>query len=194
MIGRTAVLACTIVGFAACGGGGAGGSAQPPGQAESSAHEGVELTLRTSDGKLLFVGDLRGRPVLLFLFATFDGVSQAALRPLTRFVSANPNTHVVGIAQQPDPKLLIEAYVHALSPPFPVTYDPEEGIAAGETPIGEVDRIPTFVMLDALGRIVDRHDGYASERTLHHMLDRAREAVPEEAAEQLRGPPPALGN
>lgn len=193
MIRRAALLACMVVSFAACGGGGGSGSASNPRGAGSSAHEAVELTLRTSDGRLLFVGDLRGQPVLLFLFATFDGVSQAALRPVSRFVRANPNAHVVGIAQQPDPKLLIEAYVHALSPPFPITYEPEGHLAAGETPIGEVDSIPTFVMLDALGRVVDRHDGYASERSLHLMLDRAREAVPEPAAERLREPPPILG-
>ncbi|MFW6050186.1 MAG: TlpA family protein disulfide reductase [Myxococcota bacterium] len=177
-----------------CGGGQAASEGTRKARSDRPGGEPVELTLRASDGSLLFVGDLKGQPVLMFLFATFDGVCQAALRPLGRFARAHSDVHVVGVAVQPDPEQLVEAYVHALSPPFVVAHDPEERVGAGETALGPVEGVPTYVMLDALGRLVARHEGYASQRQLEHMLYRARRAVPEEAADAAGDPPPLLGN
>lgn len=194
---RAAAAAMAIVLAGGCGGG--GGATKGPEDPEPEkeplqTHESVEITLRTSEGALLFVGDLRGRPVLLFLFATFDGVSQAALQPLRRFIRAHPEVHVLGVAIQPDPQQLLDAYVHALSPPFPVAYDPEDRVEAGKTALGSIGSVPTFVMLDALGRPVERHEGFASQRTLENMLYRAQQAVPNAAAEAAGEQPPLLGN
>src|SRR5688500_10391467 len=85
--------------------------------------EPLELALRLPSGEFVDVGDLRGRPTLLFLFATFDGVSQAALRPLARFVRAHPDVHVLGVAAQPNAAPLLDAYQQALHPAFTLAYD-----------------------------------------------------------------------
>jgi hypothetical protein len=191
----SAVLALVLV--AGCGGTPAtagpssqtGHKARPP-----SDPNAVELTLRTEAGPLIFVGDMRGRPVLLFMFATFDGMSQAALTPLERFVAAHPEVQVVGVAIQPDAERLIGPYVHALSPPFPIGYDPENALEKGDTPIGKVDLIPSFVMLDALGRPVVRHVGLATVEQLERMLEMAREAVSPERAQEELAPLPLMGD
>lgn len=146
----------------------------------------VELELRTHDGVPVFVGDLRGKPVLLFLFATFDGVSQAELRPLSRFVRHHPEVHVIAIAMQPDPEELVAAWAHALAPPFTVTFDPRDRISTGTSDLGTVGTVPTFIVLDADGMEVARREGWASERQLDRMVEGLR--VTEEAA----APPPLL--
>lgn len=176
----------------ACG----GGSAETvPGRTTSEpADEPIELSLRAPDGALIELGELRGRPTLLFLFATFDGTSQAAMRPLARFMRANPSVPVVGIAAQPGAGPLLDAWAAALQPGFTVAYDPEETVSQGISPLGALDGVPTFVMLDARGQIVDRHFGFASERVLDRMLFRATRGrrippAPEQQAPPLLGEP-----
>jgi hypothetical protein len=133
----------------------------------------VELALRRPSGEWLHVGDLRGRPVLLFVFATYDGVSQAALQPLARFVRHHRDVHVIGIAAQPDAAQLLDPYERALTPPFVLTYDPEDTVATGTSALGGLDAVPTFVMLDAFGHEVERHVGFPGTRTLDRLRDRA---------------------
>ena len=165
------IVLLAIASSSACGGGSAEGAigethAEPP-------PEPLELALRTTTGEFVDVGDLRGRPTLLFLFATFDGVSQAALRPLARFVRAHPDVHVLGIAAQPNAAPLLEAYQLALSPAFTLAYDPEERITEGTSNLGDVDTVPTYIMLDADGMEVARHTGFAGENKLERLLQRA---------------------
>jgi thiol-disulfide isomerase/thioredoxin len=192
-----AITCCALLG-AGCGGnarapeGTTAAEAKPRPPSEPDA---VELTLRTAEGPLVFVGDLRGRPVLLFMFATFDALSQAALLPLEQFVQAYPDdVQVLGIAIEPDAERLIQHYMSALSPPFPVAYDPEGALDKGDTPIGKVDVIPSYVMLDAVGRPVARHVGLARLGDLQQMLRMAEEAVPPDRAKREREPPPLMGN
>lgn len=151
----------------------------------------VELELRTPEGVPIFLGDLRGKPVLLFVFATWDGVSQASLRPLSRFVRAHPDVHVIGVAMQPDAEQLLDAWAYALSPPFTVAFDPRERLSTGTSDLGVIDTIPTYILLDIEGFEVERHVGYAGERKLDRMLYRAGERVrPRSAGE----PPPLVSD
>jgi hypothetical protein len=124
----------------------------------------VELELRATDGAFVAIGDLRGRATVVYCFATYDGVSQAAVRPLSRFVRHHPEVNVVAIATQPNPQIFAEAWQAALSPPFLVTFDPEERI---------ISAVPTYILLDANGVEVDRHVGFASQNRLEGMLAQA---------------------
>src|SRR5687768_16814705 len=187
---RRALLPIVMVAIAsgACGGGSTEGAigethAEPPA-------EPLELALRTPTGEFVDIGDLRGRPTLLFLFATFDGVSQAALRPLARFVRAHPDVHVLGIAAQPNAAPLLEAYRLALAPSFTLTYDPEERITEGTSNLGDVDTVPTYIMLDADGMEVARHTGFAGENKLERLLLSAQPAGGTAPGERA---PPLLG-
>jgi hypothetical protein len=130
----------------------------------------IELTLRRADGVFLEVGELRGQVVLLFVLATFDAMSQMALTPLRAIAEAYPETAIVGVAAQPSARLLVEAYESALEPPFPITYDPQERVAEGESMLGEIEGVPTFIVLDRRGREVARHVGFADEARLAELL------------------------
>ena len=133
----------------------------------------LEMTLRTPAGDWIHLGDLRGQPVLLFVFATWDGVSQAALQPVSRFARAYEDVHVLGVAAQPDAATLVDAYEHALEPPFPMTYDPEQNVHEGTSPLGVIHVVPTLIMLDARGLEVGRHVGFPNTNTLPNLRERA---------------------
>ena len=130
----------------------------------------IELALRRTDGTFLDVGELRGHIVVLLVLATFDGPSQMTLRPLGHLVETIPDIEVIGIAAQPSARLLVDAYEHALQPPFPITYDPEETVAAGSSALGPIEAIPTVVVLDRDGVEVGRHTGYCDDACLGELL------------------------
>lgn len=167
---------------AACGGGEAssGASSETPigmsgpqtgGDGRPAASEGsVELTLRRADGTFIEVGEQRGHAVLLLVFATFDATSQMVLTPLRSVVERHPELVVIGIAAQPSARLLVDAYEHALSPPFPITYDPHQTVAEGESALGVIDGIPTLIVLDGRGVEVARHTGFADEAQIEALL------------------------
>lgn len=134
------------------------------------ARGAIELTLRRADGTFIEVGELRGRVVLLFVLATFDTTSQMALTPLRAVAEAYPDTAIVGVAAEPSARVLVEAYESALEPPFPITYDPNETVAEGESMLGEIEGVPTFIVLDRRGREVARHAGFADEARLAELL------------------------
>jgi len=171
-LGRAAALVTIALAAlgAACGGSSADSEGAVGVSTAQAAQAPIELALRTSQGTFVDVGDLRGKPVVLFLFATFDGMSQAALRPLSRFYRQHPEVHVIGIAVQPNPQMLLDPYVSALAVPFTVTYDPEERILPGTSMLGRVRVVPTYIVLDAHGFIRARHQGFASESKLERLL------------------------
>src|SRR5690606_26323270 len=99
-----------------------------------------------------------------------DAMSQMALTPLRHIAEDYPDVAIVGIAAQPSARLLVEAYELALEPPFPIAYDPEERVAEGESTLGEIEGVPTFIVLDRRGREVARHLGFADEARLRELL------------------------
>lgn len=159
--------------LAACGGSHRPGSTGRSGP-EPRVEGAIELALRLPDGRFVDVGDLRGHVVLLFVFATFDANSQAALHPLREIAEQSPDVRILGIAAQPSARLLVDAYVYALNPPFPVTYDPEERVPIGESMLGPIEAIPTFIVLDARGVPAGRHVGYADADQLRELIAAAR--------------------
>jgi len=116
---------------------------------ETAKGERLDLGLRLSDGRWLELADLRGTPVLLFVFATFDAVSQASLKSLRPFVPQHPEVIVVGIAAQPRATQLVEAWAYALDPPFVVGADPYGRVENGETMLGKIETVPTYILYGA---------------------------------------------
>ncbi|MCB9709168.1 MAG: hypothetical protein H6714_10310 [Myxococcales bacterium] len=113
---------------------------------------------------------MRGRSVLLLVFATYDPNSQLALNALTQFADTHPKQLIVAIAVQPMPERILPAFEHALNPTFLLAYDPSESILAGTSGLGEVKVVPYYVLLDAEGRIADRRYGAMSPEALDHLV------------------------
>lgn len=130
----------------------------------------LDLGIRLSDGRWLELADLRGTPVLLFVFATFDAASQASLKSLRPFVPQHPELIVVGVAAQPRAAPLVEAWAYALDPPFVVGADPYGNVENGESVLGKIEQVPTYVLYNAEGYEIDRTSGLLSEGDLAELV------------------------
>lgn len=131
----------------------------------------VTLVLRTADGEPLPLPALRGQRVLLFIFTTYDDVSQLALTALEQFLLGRPKLRVVGVAVQPDPERLLRLYRDSLDVSFELAFDPNNGIVAGGSELGEIETIPTYIVLDTRGRIVARYTGALEGDDLRELVD-----------------------
>ncbi len=140
----------------------------PParGDSGSAASAPVELTLTGADGHPLELAALRGRPLLLFVFTTFDQTCQLALTPLESFLRSRPKLRALGIAVQPNPEQLLPLYREALAVSFPLAYEPHNRVLTDTTPLGHIDTVPTYLLLDASGRLIARHVGALDQAAL----------------------------
>jgi hypothetical protein len=129
----------------------------------------IELSLRTTDGQIVELADQRGSPVLLFLFATYDGASLATVRHVARFAREARDTVVLAVALQPNAETFATAFAETQTPPYTVVWDPRNAILRGVTDLGIVEAIPTLIMIDAHGFECARHVGYANDRALWSM-------------------------
>jgi hypothetical protein len=136
----------------------------------------LHMALVDADGEPLHLSELRGRPLLVFIFTTFDEVCQLALLPLSQAPARHPQLQLLGVAAQPDPQRLLPLYRDALAVEFPLAYDPAQRVVAGDSPLGPLDTVPAYVLLDAGGRVVARHvgalDGAGLDELLSALADR----------------------
>jgi peroxiredoxin len=139
----------------------------------AASKEPLDLTLSRANGTTVELAALSGRPTLLFLFATYDTDSQFALGPLVQFLESEPRLQVIGVALQPDAKSFLDMYQSSLGVPFALFYDPGNRLLRGQTALGRVAAVPTFVALDAEGHVRAQHLGVASADQLRELADSA---------------------
>jgi len=130
----------------------------------------LDLGLRLTDGRWVELAELRGTPVLLFVFATFDAVSQASLKSLRPFVPQHPELIVIGVAAQPRAGQLVEAWDYALDPPFVLGTNPYGRVENGDSMLGKIETVPTYILYDADGYEIDRTSGLLSEGDLARLV------------------------
>jgi len=159
-------LGCTVTSGCARGSSGARETTQ-----QTAKGERLDLGLRLTDGRWLELADLRGTPILLFVFATFDAVSQASLKSLRPFVPQHPEVIVIGVAAQPRAEQLVQAWEYALDPPFVVGADPYGRVENGQSTLGKIEAVPTYILYDASGYEVDRIVGLVTEGDLAQLVE-----------------------
>lgn len=158
------IQACVAILVVGCGGPAATtGYGHAPAE---SAPAPFDIPLLTPDGAALELSELHGRTVLLFLFATFDLPSQAALQPLSEVATEHPEMTVVGIALQPNARELLEIFGTTLDIDFPLAYETENLLLRGLTDVGQIDGVPTYVLLDHNGIVTRKAMGPMSTHAL----------------------------
>ncbi|HMI91002.1 MAG TPA: TlpA disulfide reductase family protein [Polyangiales bacterium] len=165
---RPLLLALMIASGAATGCAGATaegtGSQEPP----------VVLELTDVSGRHFGVQDFRGKPLLLFVFATYDSASQIAMLTLERFATQNRDVAVIGVAAQPQAARLLPLHRDTLNIRIPLAYDEHEVLISGHSALGPVEVIPNYVLLDAAGRIRARHAGPLDQPRLEQLVASVR--------------------
>jgi peroxiredoxin len=134
----------------------------------------LELELARSDGSRMELSSLRGKPLLLFLFATYDEASQFTLVPLTRIAESEPDVTVIGVALQPEADKFLRLFKRSLPVPFELFYDPDNTVLGGSSALGQVPGVPVVIAIDAEGRVRDSLFGAASFEALHTLAKSAR--------------------
>ena len=142
-----------------------------PAVASGADTPAVELALVGTDGQRFALSQLRGRPLLLFLFTTYDSASQLALTPLVQLLAEHPRLQALGIAVQPTPSELLPLYRDALDLEMPLAYEPDPQIVAGESMLGRIETVPTYVLLDESGRIAGRRTGALTGEQLEALVE-----------------------
>lgn len=166
--------------FCACLAGVAGfacGSAEPvkapppPASAPQARGAPIAFELATIDNKPLSTATLAGRISVIAFLATYDMASQAQARFLADLVrSHKPRINAAAIVLElPENKPMVEAFVAALEPPYPVAMADRPTIA-GEGPFRGLHHVPSIVILDREGREAFRRLGLTEASVLDEIL------------------------
>lgn len=116
---------------------------------------------------------LRGRPCLLFLFATYDPNSQLALTPLLEAGKREDRVTFVGVAVQPDAEAFLAPFREALDIPFALYFDSSQALLSGKTALGALPGVPAFVALDAEGHVRETFVGVPKVKELQELIESA---------------------
>jgi hypothetical protein len=66
---------------------------------------------------------------------------------------------------------LVEAWAYALDPPFVVGADPYGRVENGESSLGKIEIVPTFILYGAHGYEIDRATGLLTEGDLARLVE-----------------------
>ncbi|NUQ75095.1 MAG: TlpA family protein disulfide reductase [Polyangiaceae bacterium] len=131
----------------------------------------VAFELATIDNKPLSTATLAGRFSVIAFLATYDMASQAQARFIAELVrSHKPRINAAAIILElPENKPMVEAFVAALEPPYPVAMA-DRLTLAGEGPFRGLHHVPSVVILDREGREAFRRIGLTEVSTLEEVL------------------------
>jgi thiol-disulfide isomerase/thioredoxin len=116
--------------------------------------------LKDLSGQRITLDSLKGHPVMLDFWATWCGPCRISIPLVKKFYEAHKDEglKVIGMNVDEDPSGVLP-FVKQFQIPYPVVF-------AGASSASEeyaVEGIPTFIFIDAQGRIVQRFEGFRIE-------------------------------
>jgi peroxiredoxin len=133
---------------------------------------GLDMALPTLSGEMLRLADLRGRVVLLNVWATWCYPCRAempAMAALYRRYEAHRGFTIVAVANDPQGQEVVKPFAEAHNLPFPILLDEKNSLVTQL----ELPGIPTSYLLDQRGRIVLYEVGQRNwnHPDMHRLLD-----------------------
>lgn len=131
----------------------------------------VDFILPDAQGHLVRLSDLRGRPVLINLWATWCYPCRAEMPSMNALYKdyQAKGLAIVAIATDAAGKSVVAPFIQAYRLTFPVLLDPQNMLGAQL----QVPGLPTSYLLDKRGRIVGFEIGERdwNSRQVRHLLD-----------------------
>ena len=141
------------------------------------AHQGLRLpnmTLQTLAGETRTLQDLRGKPVVVNLWATWCPPCRREMPALMRFAETNPQVAVV-LVNQGEEAATVAAYLQQEKlPSHAVWLDPHSDMGGF---VGQ-RALPTTLFFDGQGRLQEVRVGELSEATLQQKVSALQAAPP----------------
>lgn len=154
------------------------GCSRPPTESKTPSPvalgEPVSFVFLAQGGAEVSSESLRGRATLVALVTTYDWASQLVLRRVNQALgSYAPRINALAIVLEPPSYgVLVEAFSRSLGLHFPVVMADQASLE-GAGPLGPIDYVPTLVVLDEEGRVVERLRGLLSAEQIYAALDHA---------------------
>lgn len=141
--------------------------------------EPVEFVFVDQSGARVSSESTRGRVTIAALVTTYDWGSQLVLRRVNQALGSHvPRINAFGVVlEAPSYGVLVSAYSNSLGLHFPLVMADQASLEGGG-PLGPIDYVPTLVILDPQGRVVERLKGLVSPEQIHAALDRAGGSAP----------------
>lgn len=167
------VRAAALVLLAACGGGAAkpAESALPPGSSAVPARDVATYAFESLDARPVTSAAFAGKPVVLAFVTTWDLPSQAQVRYLIEMDKRDQGAVVYAAIclQESKDRELIEVYRSTLGIGFPMGIA-DRGTLAGAGAFGDVQSVPTVVVLDASGHVALQKVGLVKSEEIRAAL------------------------
>ena len=156
---------------------GCGGPDRPPDTAPSAVGDPVDVTLPLLPRGNLTLSSLRGKPVVLALFATWDLRSQAEAAMMQQLHERRQEeVSVVSVALGPlgaKGLPMIRTFAEVMGLTYPVMLaEPDDATLAAA--LGRTTRVPRTLLLDAHGRVLLDMTGQTDFPKLIKVLDKLR--------------------
>ena len=123
----------------------------------SPASQPLDFNLPSLDGKQLRLSDFRGRVVVIEFFATWCRPCKRALPKLNDFAKqfGALGVSAIGYSLDKGGRQVVKPWVARLGLDFPVVL----GSVEGARRLGQVEVLPTTIVIDPKGRMVARYEG-----------------------------------
>jgi hypothetical protein len=115
------------------------------------------LTLAAADGGEVDFLRLRGRLVVVHLFATWSLAAQADVAQLDEVFAGNA-VAVVGLAVDLKGSVVVPPWQRGSGVRYPIAMA-DDAVRAGGSPIGSIERVPMTLIVNRSGAVVRRHVG-----------------------------------
>jgi len=128
----------------------------------------------TTDGEEISAESMHGRVTLLLFVTTFDLASQVAAKRVNQVLHAHrPRINAAAVVLEAAKYApLAEVFKSTLELGYPVAIADLELMQRSST-LGDIDRVPTLLVLDAQGREMFRENGNFTVEEIDGWLDRA---------------------
>lgn len=140
----------------------------------ASGEAPLEFRFPPSGDDLVSSETTRGRATALAFITTYDIASQLVARRLGEVVVRfKPRSNAAAVVLEPPAYAeLLPTYRETLGLPYPVVMA-DFATQQREGPFGDIQNVPTLVVLDRSGREVWRHQGALEARDIEAALERA---------------------